>query len=525
MRGAARIGLGLAVLSASLALPYAALAQGPLPLPGGYSQELVVVSLNVLTPPQEVQLLGQAVYEVTVDDRSVDSLPDNEGFPHTTNLDLIYDDPRNSTGWSAFLGPKFFKGQAGDSFRTTATVIATPTVKTQLFRFTIRATMTSAGSGGPATDAQEVVAKLRPFSIATVNLPGAITQVGPFEDVSIPVVLRNEGQYPDAFLITAVGPEGWFVSVQPRMTLMPGEERTFFVQATSPATRVFTPQETAVILVQVRSERDPGTVYERATIVVLEGTFIPEYWAPVLAAGLVAAAATGVRGTEAARRRSKEQGRPGPPRVTPAQQVLLADLKVRDPERYRELVQRQRFALKTRERAYMAIRSRRAALEQRLLDRQHRQVREAKAAERAALREDEARERELERQKALLLREKGRRERALAAQQAREEARRRREEERRARLAAPDRRRLERQRAVRERQLRAELARKQRLLQAEQRKRRIELDQRRRVLERKRKEAERRARRAGKRVPEGPAEKKGGLVGRKPPEGGEGGPL
>lgn len=517
--------LGLLCLSLLLLPPQPAVAQLPPAPEAGDAPHALVVSVNVLTPPLEIPMLGQGVYEVTVDDLSVDRAPDGQGFLHTIFLELR-NHTVNNTGWTVSLRDKMFQSQAGASFRTAITVSAAPTVKGQYFRFNLQATLTSTGPGTPVQDDQEIFVKLRPFSLANMDVRGEVPHVGPFEDLTIPIVLENAGQYPDSFLLTAQGPEGWFVSIQPRTTLQPGEQRTILIHATSPATRVFQPQETAVILVQAVSERDPGVVYERAAIVVLEGMHLPEYWAPLILAGVVAAGLTGRKAVEDARRRAKEQGQPGPVRLTPAQRVLLADLKVRDPERYNAVKQRQKLAMQARQRAFNAIRGRRAALERALIDRQHRQVREAKAAERQAQREDELRERELERQKALLLREKERREQELARKQARAEALRQREEERRARLAAPSQRKVEAERKARERKLRAELARKQRLLAVEERKRRVELEQRRRVLERKRKEAERNAKRRAKaqgRARPAKPPREGGLFGRKKPPAGEGG--
>lgn len=510
MRGAPGA-LGPLLLLSLLASAPPAAAQTP-------EEELVQVGLNVLTPPQEVPLLGQVAYEFVVEDRSVDRVPDGQGILHTIRLELQTNQSQ-AFGWTAYLTQTFFSPSfAGDTFRGSLVVQASPTVRGQFFRTTIVATLQSS-AGDVVRDSQEVVTRLRPFSLATVNLPGEVPQVGPDQDVGIPVVIGNGGQYHDTFLVTAQGPEGWFVAVQPRLTLLPGEERTILVQATSPATKVFTPQESAVILVQVRSERDPGVVYERAAIVVLEGVFLPGYWLPLVALGAVLAVAAGAKAAEAGRRRTKEQGRPAPPRLTPAQAVLLADLKQRDPERYRAFTARQKGVFQARQRAWLAVRGKRDALERMLLDEQHAKVRAEKRAEAAAQRERLQREREVERQRAALLREKERREAAVAAQQRRDEQRRQREEERRKRLEAPNQRRLERERRAREAQLRAEMARKKRLLEAEQRRQRVAVEKRRRELERKRKLLQKRAQRAA------PREKKeGGLFGRKggPPEGGDG---
>lgn len=493
-------------------------AAGQAPGQGPFTGNPIVVNLSVETPPQEVPLLGQVVYDILVEDLSVDRVPDGaDASQHTILLELSVPNSTEYVGWQAFLGEKYFRSFGGDAFRTTATVSATPTVQSQFFRFVIRATMTSSGLG-TSVDEQEIIAKLRPFSVATVDLPGAVPYAGPEESVDIPLVVANEGQYPDAFLITATGPEGWFVAAPPRITLMPQETRTVIIQALAPATRVFTPQETAVISIVVRSESDPGAVYERATVVVLEGFFLPGYWVPLVVLGAVCAVAAGKGALDAGRRHAKEQGRPRAQRATPAQAVLLADMKRRDPPRYQAYMERQRSVFRARMRAFEAVRGRRATLEQALVDRQHQQVRQAKAAERAREREEALKERELERRRAELERERARRGALAAAEQRKEEQRRAREEEMRRRREAPDQRRAEAEQRARARKLRAELAQKQRILAAQERKQRAELERRTRELERRKRLLEKRA---GRRAPKAPRE--GGLFGRKKPpeEGGE----
>jgi hypothetical protein len=72
--------LGLSLLLAGVAFastPGVSAQVGP----GGPSQSLLQVSLSVLTPPQEVPMLGQAVYQVTVEDRSADRVPDRDRHP------------------------------------------------------------------------------------------------------------------------------------------------------------------------------------------------------------------------------------------------------------------------------------------------------------------------------------------------------------------------------------------------------------------------------------------------------------
>lgn len=501
---------GAAALTVLISAAIAAPAAGQLPpTPGAPSggealEQLVLVSLNVPTAPQEVPLLGQAQYDIVVEDLSADKAQERSGVYHTIRLDLEYN-RSEAGGWNVLMGPFFFSpSYGGSTWRSFAIVQATPTVKGQYFRFTVHATLTS--SLGPvAVDSQDVVAHLRPFSLAAVNLLGAPPHAGPFEEVQIPFTISNGGQYHDTFLVSAEAPLGWFVSVQPRLTVFPGETREVLVHAITPANRVFQPQETAVVLVRVRSELDPEVVYERAAVVILEGVFLPGYWAPVAVLGVVLLGALLARGMEVGRRQAREQGRPAPPRLTPAQQVLLADLKRRDPERYRAIVAQQRRLSRARERAWGVLRGKRMVLERAVVQRQHEEVRIQKHDERQKEKALIAKGRELERRRAALAREEERGRRELEAQRQAAELRQRREEERRRRRQAPMQRRLEGERRARERRLRAELARKQRLLAAEQRKRRVAKERRARELARRKRELEKKQRRRGRGGPEGGA--------------------
>lgn len=492
-----RRALALGLLLLALLPPASAQSPSILP-PGPYQERLVLVSVNADPDTQEVDRLNQVRYDLTIDDMSVDAQQGSSVIFH--NIDLTVQKNESAyPGWNAFLGQTFFSpSYGGNRWQTFLVVQAPATIKSQFMKVVVTATLSST-TGQVVTDSTEVATRVRPFTIADVDLRAAPREAGPFEQVQFPVTISNAGLYPDTFLISATAPEHWYTSVQPKLTLFPGETREVTVDVITPSTRVFVPQETGIILVQVRSTLDPNLVYERAAVVNLQGFFFPEYWAPLLVLGAVLVGAVAKRTAEGGRRSAKEQGQPVPPRFTPAQQVMLADLKRRDPQRYQALVGKQRALHRARLHAFTALRGRRLEVERALVERQHVQARDAKLRERARLQEEAERQRAFEARKAELERELGRRraeeERLRRAQEQRAE----REAARRARLEAPTRRRQERERREAERRLRAELARKRRLLQVEQRKRRIDLERRARLLGRRKRDLERRAgRKAGK---------------------------
>lgn len=455
---------------------------------------LIRVSVTVLPPAQEIPLLGQARYTVSVDDLSAEQEQGQKPVIHTVQLELDVNRTA-SPGWVAGLGASFFQTTAGQHVETFLVVQAPPTVRSQYFFGTVRALLRSPISGD-TSDSADAAARVTPFSLVNVDIRFAPPSVGPFEEVSFPVTLTNVGLYPDTYEISATGPEGWFVAVQPRTTLFPGETRDVNVDVVTPANRVFVPQEVGVITVRVVSVNDPSVVYERAAIITLQGTFIPGYWGPVLVLGAVLAAGTGLHLREAAQRRSREQGKPLPPRLSPAQAVLLADLKRRDPERYRHIVAGQRRLFRARQRAFTALRRKRLRLETALIERQHAQERGQEFQRKVEERLQRDQERRVARERADLERRKLAGERSRFAAERRAEQAQAREEARQARLAAPNLRRLERERRAREQRLRAEMAKKRRLLAVEERKRRVALERRARVLARRKRELERRARKA-----------------------------
>lgn len=498
-RGALRLALLLALLA-----PVAG-AQSILPEPSPYRDQLVLVNVSVQSAGQDVELNGEVRYEVLVEDLSQDQAQ-GRGILHTITLELLVNRSR-AAGWNAFLGPTFFSPSfGGDVFRTFVVVQATPTVQSPFFAVTLRATLRSS-TGQVVSHEQDIVTRLVPFSLATVDVRYQPRPVAPFEAVAIPFVVTNVGQYPDTFLIEAEGPPGWFVAVQPRLGLFPGESREAAVNVLTPADRIFVPQETGVILLRVRSELEPNVVYERSAVVVVEGVFLPDYWLPLLALGAVLAAATGREAARRARRRARELGRPAPLRVTPAQRLLLRDLKRRDPARHRALVARQRSVQRARERLFARLREKRAAVERSLVVKQHAVARERKRAERERAKAIAAREAALQREREALERAERRRARALVAAQRRAERERLRRERAIQRAARLRERRAERLRRARERRLRAELARRHRLLRGRERRRRLALERRARELARRKRALERRGRRrrGGKGPPPGEA--------------------
>ncbi|MCA1813163.1 MAG: hypothetical protein LC624_04320 [Halobacteriales archaeon] len=464
------------------------------------SELLTRVSVTIEPGAQDVARLSQVQYKVTVQDLSSDT-QGGQSLHHVIHLDLEVNRTA-SPGWVAFLsGGSVFQTKAGETVETSVTVQAPPTIKSVYFRGTVLARLESQEVTTVATDEAEVVAHVTMFSLPAVDIRAAPAEVGPDETVTFPVTITNAGLYPDQFTIEASGPEGWFVAAQPRATLFPDETRDIPIVLITPATRVFVPQETGIITVRVSSVNDPGAVYERAAVVVLQGTYIPGYWGPLLALGLVAGASLAARSVESTRRRNRELGKPLPPRLTAAQAIALQSLKKRDPERYRAIARGQRRVFLAQQRAFSSVRTKRMKLETTLLHKERAKERDEDFEKKVRERLAQQKAQELARTQAKLDRERKERARAEAAAQQRAEQATERERKRQERMAAPMQRKLERERKLRERQLQAELRKKRRLMDIEQRKKRVELERKRRILERKQREAERRAARAGPKKP------------------------
>jgi hypothetical protein len=487
-----RAALLVAGLAALLVIPALPGSQAQVPdvyQTGG--RLLTQVDVSVDPPSLDVPRLGQVVFQVTVRDLSADK-QQSEGVAHIIQLDL--DTNRTaSPGWVAFIsGQNNFQTQAGDIVHTQVTVQAPPTIKTAFFHGTVRARLTSLLVGNATNDA-DIVARVIPFSLASVDIRAAPQTVGPDETAEFPVHVTNDGLYPDTFTIEATGPDNWFVDAQPRTILFPGESRDVPIHVITPALRVFTPQETGIITVRVASVNDPATVYERSAVITLEGTYLPGYWGPLLALGAVAGGSLVARSVEAGKRRNRELGKPLPPRLTPAQAVALQALKKEDPARYRAISRGQRKLFLARQRAFASVRTRRMRLETALLSQERTKDREEEYERKVQERLARQKEQELGRARARVERAKRDEARRAAAEEKRREQAAERARRRAERMAAPTQRKEERERKVRERKLQAELRRKRRVVEAEQRRRRVELERRKRVLERQQREAERRA--------------------------------
>ena len=496
-----------------------ALAQVPGLPPIGtepYSGEVLSIQLVPDQGATDVPRLGQAYIRVLVKDRS-DTNVESRATVHTVNVVPTLDP--QAVGWSTFLDHTNFQTKAGDDVAVLVVVQPSATVRTIYARIVLTATM-STSTGFVTNATTELLARVLPFSLASVDISASPQHVPPFEQARIPVSLRNEGLYPETYRIEALGPKGWLVSSVAQLTLFPGEEGTLFVNLLTPADRVLVPEETGVITVRAHSTLEPGVVYERATVAVVEGFYFPDYWSPVLLLGVVVGGLVVRRSVAGGRRSAREQGRPGSRRLTPAQRVMLAELKARDPERYKLLVARQRRSQKVLQRRFEQTRGRRGDIERAMVDRQHAEARHLKAEEKARARAIEERERELERARNEVerarsreerdrLREQRGRDRALRSLQRKQAAREARAARREARH--PEVRRREREQRKRERALRAELAKKRSTLRKQQRLRKVAADRRRRQLLKQKRLLERRAKRK---------ERRRGKRGQGPEEGG-----
>ncbi|HEV8360957.1 MAG TPA: hypothetical protein VGR28_10935 [Candidatus Thermoplasmatota archaeon] len=488
---------GAILLGVLSLLPAFPLGEGQVPAVTAVD-ELIAVSLDVSTLAQDVPLLGSARYDIVIQDLSADNPQNRSDIYHVIRLEVeINATSRN--GWNVILGPSYFApSNGGDTWQTYAIVQALPTVRQPYLQFTLRAIL-QPSLGTVRVDEETVLARVEPFALMNADFQTAPPRLGPFESVTIPIHIENAGVYPDTYDITATGPPSWLVRAQARATLFPGEQRDIPVDVQTPASRVFVPQEVGVITVVIRSTTDPSVFFERSTVVNLEGFYFPEYWAPIILLGAVLAGSATTRFREGRRRRGKEQGQPEASEFTPAQAVLLRDLKKRDPARHRELVAAQRRIARARLRSWAGMHSRRETIERTMVERQHLQARGARAEERARLGEERAKAAALARQRAELERERDARRKTLQAQRKRAEDRARRAEAQRARLADPARRRAARAQRLRERKLRAELAKKQRILRITERKRRVETERRTRLLLRKKQEIERQKKRSQRR--------------------------
>lgn len=298
-------------------------------------------------------------------------------------------------GWSV-SGGGVFSMTNGQTKPFTVQIKNAGEVTPNFVRVRVTARTRDPYQGVDVVDSQDIIAKLAPFYAGRVLIRSVPPTAGQNDLVNIPVEISNFNTYRDVYRLNATGPPGYFTAIVPRIVLEPRETRIVHLQIQTPHDKIFDLGSTATFFVNAYSENDPNSVYTAPTQILVYGPYVPPYWWPMLALGLVGAAVV-VRGTRETRLlRRGEKGLPRRPRPTPREAALLVELKRRDPEAWKARVTGYETLYGERRQVWKEHRREEVAEERAEKRESHRLAKERRAKEK----ELRAKRRALEREKA-----------------------------------------------------------------------------------------------------------------------------
>lgn len=449
-------------------------APAPLHPPSG--SEMKQISLDADTTFVDVPYQAQGIVKIIVRDLSRDSAQGQPGVPFPAPLALEFDQILVSAefeggpkiGWGLGLGITSPSLRGGESAEGNLIVQTVGRLEQQIVRIHVNATL-HLRNGSKLVEGEVITARVLPYYRGVLQVLEASATAGQFETLTFPVEVTNPSVYPDTYVLNVTAPPGYLAHVTPKVYVPPGEIRYVNLTVVTPKDKLYDFGTPASLVVRMRSENDP-TNYESYASIYVRGPYVPKAWLPLVGLVIVSGALLMNRWADEREARALEKGKPRRPRPTPRQEVLLKELKRRDPAAYRERVAQLAAIYAARRQAYREHRRENLALER---------------AERGAARAETRAERRRRREEARAERER------LRARAVEERAERK-EERKRDRILAEERRRLEKERA--------KLLAKRGKLQAKEAKRRAKEEAER--AKREAKEAKRRAReekRAGSR--------------------------
>lgn len=316
--------------------PHAQAQLPPAADPRGGVVAFAVVCARTLV---EVDYQGTAqamctLYDLTHDYGGAPGTTPVGAISHYTTFTLGPKFPSHAQGWNVILGASFVPTYGGDVVTFPITVQTTPQLNTQDLQFEVYANYT-----GPNDERlnQTIVfhAEVNEYDLAFVETLDRQKKAGQDDVVKYEVRISNLGVYPDVYQLSVQPPPGYRVSSPPNVYVPPGESRNVTVSILTPKGKLYELGRSEAFIFKVSSTRGTGT-YSSVGLLKLSGPYVPTYWIPLLAVGLVAAAITTRRSREQAEMRRLERGRPRRVALTPRQAVLLAELKRTDPEAYAE---------------------------------------------------------------------------------------------------------------------------------------------------------------------------------------------
>lgn len=323
-----------------LLLTLASLAPGAAAQPE-FPAEYVRADLTTSTgfvevPWQETRTVGW-----TLNDRSGDNWQGAD-FPHRFIVTAEVQE-ETAVGWRVAPSPTSDIVRSGQSVHGRLVVEVDPMVRER--SVTVDLTVELMGRDGQTvTETAHVQARVAPYHQGQVSVVSQPQRLAPLEAEIVQLEVENEAPYPDTYELDLDGPPGWSVNAPDQVTLMAHETRRVDAIVVAPHgdDRFYYQGDSDLVRVSISSVNDPSstTLDETAHMVRVQGLNLPPYTWPFFPLGLLLAGAFAYRRRRVFERSRKERGPPRDPQLTPKQEALLAELKGRDPERYRALKER-----------------------------------------------------------------------------------------------------------------------------------------------------------------------------------------
>lgn len=359
---AARTAAGLVFL---LLIPLAA-AQAP-PDPQTFTGSVVGFVVTAQKSSIDVGYLSGTQVPIIVRDLSRDGgqVDPNSGgsvgvLPHSVTLTVLNLTPSDYQGWQVLVGHQFIPLAGGQTFETSLLVQTTPAINVDEIAFDLLANYTGPG-GVQQTQTLHFVAQVNPYGAMFARITNPTAKAGQFDVVNFDLMISNQAVYPDTFTISARADKPEFRVVVPGSVYVgPLETRHVNISVLTPKGKFYEFGLNSVVTAQVESSSGLSQ-YTAVGVIQTRGFHIPVYWFPLLLVGVVSAAIVTRAGSERLERNRLAKGEPRRVQLTPRQEILLAELKRRDPEAYKARREQLAAIYKERRTTYKGARKERLA--------------------------------------------------------------------------------------------------------------------------------------------------------------------
>lgn len=338
--------LALLVLAAP-ALATDVAAQRPT-FPSSYLRADISTSTGFVEVPRD----GTRTIGWTLQDRSGDN-EGGQGFPHRYVTSAEITTP-GTVGWSVAAYPASGLVTSGESVQGQLEIRADHVIRERTI--TVMLHVRLSGQDARETEASTPVqVRIAPYHDAQIDVGTALNRLEPQEARLLQLEIRNRAPYPDTFEVELQAPPGWSVNTADQVSLLGQETGRIDASVIAPQDdNRFYYESSGLVRIRVFSANDAQatTLDATATMVRVEGVYLPPYTLPFFPLVAVLVGAFLHRRRKMFRRSRKEKGPPRDPELPPKKQALLEELKDRNPEAYERYQEKLRREKERREELY-----------------------------------------------------------------------------------------------------------------------------------------------------------------------------